>query len=58
MLIDLFLLASGAIEAMATVSEGLDVDTAAIARNLAAAGQGDDIGESVAIVEALLEREP
>jgi len=39
---------------MATVAEGLEIDTQAIARNLAVAGQGADIGDSVALVEALL----
>jgi 3-carboxy-cis,cis-muconate cycloisomerase len=53
-LADLFLLAAGSAAAMATVAEGLEIDEAAIARNLAAAGQGDDIGESVAIVSAIL----
>lgn len=53
-LIDLFLLAAGAAEAMATVAEGLEIDTQAVARNLAAAGQGADIGDSVALVDALL----
>ncbi len=54
-LIDLFLLASGAAAAMATVAEGLEIDPDAIARNLFAAGQGGDIGGSVALVEALLD---
>jgi 3-carboxy-cis,cis-muconate cycloisomerase len=53
-LADLFLLAAGAAHAMATVAEGLDIDEAAIARNLAAADVGDDIGESAAIVAAIL----
>ncbi|PZU91278.1 MAG: 3-carboxy-cis,cis-muconate cycloisomerase [Chelatococcus sp.] len=52
-LAELFLLAAGAAEAMATVAEGLDIDEAAIARNLAAADVGHDIGESAAIVEEL-----
>ena len=55
-LADLFLLAAGAAEAMALVAEGLEIDTAAIARNLAAADVGTDIGESPAIVAALLAR--
>lgn len=55
MLVDLFLLASGAAEAMAGVAEGLEIDGDAIARNLAAAGQGTDIGDSVALVDALLD---
>lgn len=53
-LAELFLLAAGAAEAMATVAEGLEIDEAAIARNLAAAALGGDIGESEALVEALL----
>jgi 3-carboxy-cis,cis-muconate cycloisomerase len=53
-LADLFLLAAGATEAMATVAEGLEVDETAIARNLAAAGIGTDIGESAALVADLL----
>lgn len=53
-LADLFLLAAGAAEAMATVAEGLEIDEAAIARNLAAAGVGTDIGESAALVADLL----
>ena len=55
-LADLFLLAAGAADAMATVAEGLEIDQAAIARNLAAAGPGNDIGESAALVAALLAR--
>jgi len=51
---DLFLLAAGSAEAMATVAEGLEIDEAAIARNLAAAGVGADIGESESIVAAIL----
>jgi 3-carboxy-cis,cis-muconate cycloisomerase len=54
MLVDLFLLASGAADAMAAVAEGLEIDAAAIARNLTAAGQGDAIGDSAALVDALL----
>lgn len=53
-LAELFLLAAGAAEAMATIAEGLEVDEAAIARNLTAAGLGSDIGESPALVAALL----
>jgi 3-carboxy-cis,cis-muconate cycloisomerase len=54
-LADLFLLAAGSAQAMVAVAEGLDIDEAAIARNLAAAGVGTDIGESAAIVDALLD---
>ena len=53
-LADLAMLAGGAAAAMADVAEGLEIDDAAIARNLAAAGIGDDIGESAAITAALL----
>ena len=55
-LAELFLLAAGSAEAMATTAMGLDVDEAAIARNLYAAGMGDDIGESAAIVSEFLSR--
>lgn len=54
-LAELFLLAAGSAEAMATVAEGLEIDEAAIARNLAASGQGADIGESAAIVDELFD---
>ncbi|KQM30029.1 lyase family protein [Sphingomonas sp. Leaf10] len=53
-LTDLFLLASGSAAALALVAEGLEIDEAAIARNLATAGVGDDIGESAAIIAGLL----
>jgi 3-carboxy-cis,cis-muconate cycloisomerase len=53
-LADLFLLAAGSAAAMATVAEGLEIDEAAVARNLEAAGLGQDIGESAQIVAALL----
>ncbi|KRE05062.1 3-carboxy-cis,cis-muconate cycloisomerase [Bosea sp. Root670] len=56
-LAELFLLAAGAADAMAAVAEGLEIDEAAIARNLAAAGLGSDIGESAALVAALLARD-
>jgi 3-carboxy-cis,cis-muconate cycloisomerase len=55
-LAELFLLAAGATEAMATVAEGLEIDEAAIARNLEAAALGGDIGESENLVAALLHR--
>lgn len=54
-LADLFLLAAGSAEAMAIVAKGLEIDEAAIARNLAAAGGGSDIGESAAIIAAILD---
>ena len=53
-LAELFLLAAGATEAMATVAEGLEIDEATIARNLKAAALGGDIGESETLVAALL----
>jgi len=55
-LADLFLLAAGAAEAMANVAEGLEIDEGAIARNLSQAGIGTDIGDSAAIVRALVAR--
>ncbi|WP_200962534.1 lyase family protein [Bosea sp. Root381] len=55
-LAELFLLAAGSLDAMASVAEGLEIDEAAIARNLATAGIGDDIGESAAIVAELAAR--
>lgn len=54
-LTDLFLLAAGSAQAMAAVAEGLEIDEAAIARNVAAADVGTNIGESAAIVAALLD---
>jgi 3-carboxy-cis,cis-muconate cycloisomerase len=54
-LADLFLLASGSAAAMAVVTEGLAIDLDAIARNRAAAGMGEDMGESAAIIAALLD---
>lgn len=57
MLAELFLLASGTAAAMARVAEGLEVDEAAIARNLAASELGVDLGESAVLTAELLERE-
>ena len=54
MLADLFLLASGALDAMATVAEGMEIDEVAIARNLASADVGADLGESAALIARLL----
>ncbi len=54
-LADLFLLASGSAAAMAVVAKGLAIDVDAIARNRAAAGMGEDMGESVGIIAALLD---
>ncbi len=53
-LAELFLLASGSAAAMAVVAEGLDVDADAVARNCDAAGMGEDMGESAAIIAELL----
>jgi len=55
-LVELCLLAAGSAAAMATVAEGLEIDEVAIARNLASADVGQDIGESVALVSSLLAR--
>ena len=56
-LADLFLLAAGSAAAMADIAEGLEINAPAIARNLAAAGIGSDIGDSPAIVRALITRQ-
>ncbi len=53
-LTELFLLASGSAAAMAQVAEGLEIDTGAIVRNRDAAGMGEDMGESAAIIAELL----
>ncbi|MBS7544153.1 lyase family protein [Ancylobacter oerskovii] len=53
-LAELFLLAAGSAAAMAEVAQGLAIDPVAIARNLDAAGLGEDIGESAALVSQLL----
>lgn len=53
MLADLCLLASGALEAMAGVAEGLEIDLPAIAANLPD-GQEHDLGQSAQIIEDLL----
>ncbi|WP_296456472.1 lyase family protein [Phenylobacterium sp.] len=53
-LADLFALAGGAAAAMADVAEGLEIDAAAMARNLAAAGVGADTGEAEALARRLL----
>jgi 3-carboxy-cis,cis-muconate cycloisomerase len=52
---DIFTLAHGAVAAMADVAEGLEVDTAAMARNLAAAGVGADTGASALLVHRALD---
>jgi 3-carboxy-cis,cis-muconate cycloisomerase len=53
-LADLFCLAHGAVLAMLPVVEGLDVDPQAMAANLAAAGVGDDTGETADLVARAL----
>jgi 3-carboxy-cis,cis-muconate cycloisomerase len=53
-LADLFVLTHGALAALAPVIEGLEVDAARMASNLAAAGLGTDTGESEALVKAAL----
>jgi 3-carboxy-cis,cis-muconate cycloisomerase len=53
-LADLFILGHGAVVAMADVVEGLEVDTAAMARNLAAADVGSDTGASALLVQRAL----
>ena len=54
-LAELFELSHGAVAAVADVAEGLEVDVAAMARNLAAADVGDDLGEAEALTHRLLE---
>lgn len=53
-LADLCMLAAGAAAAMAALAEGLEIDEDAIARNLAAANVGTDVGESATIVAAIV----
>lgn len=53
-LADLFVLVHGALLALAPVLEGLEVDTARMAQNLADAGIGTDIGEAEALTQAAL----
>ena len=54
-LAELFGLTHGAVAAMAQVAEGLEVDVAAMGRNLAAADVGADFGEAQALAAWLLE---
>ena len=54
-LADMFCLAHGAIQAMATVVEGLELDTARMGANLAAADVGTDIGQSASLVRRALD---
>jgi 3-carboxy-cis,cis-muconate cycloisomerase len=53
-LTELFLIAGGSADAVATILEGLEIDTHAMARNLQAAGLGTDVGEASGIVTAIL----
>jgi 3-carboxy-cis,cis-muconate cycloisomerase len=53
-LADLFALAHGALSALRPVVEGLEVDTAAMRRNLSAADVGDDAGHSAALAHRAL----
>ena len=55
MLAELFILAHSAVRGMADVAEGLEVDIAAMARNLAAAGVGADTGGAALLVERALD---
>jgi 3-carboxy-cis,cis-muconate cycloisomerase len=48
---DLFALCHGALKALAAVIEGLEVDAARMAHNLAAANVGLDVGDSEALVK-------
>ena len=53
-LVELFQLAHGALAALLPVVEAMEVRSDAMAANLAAAGVGDDTGESAALVAAAL----
>jgi 3-carboxy-cis,cis-muconate cycloisomerase len=53
-LAELFLLCHGAAAALLTVVNGLEVDTAAMLRNLEQASVGSDAGEAAALVAAML----
>jgi 3-carboxy-cis,cis-muconate cycloisomerase len=54
-LAELFCVAHGALVAMTDVAEGLEVHPERMAANLAAAGVGEDVGESPALVARALE---
>ncbi len=57
-LASLFELAHGSLAALRPVIEGLEVDTAAMARNLAAANVGDDVGHAAELTrKALVQRQ-
>lgn len=53
-LVELFLVAHGALAAMVTVVEGLEVDVERMAANLATADIGEDTGEAQAMTQAAL----
>ena len=53
-LADLFVLTHGALKILAPVIEGLEVDAARMAHNLAAADVGFDTGDAEALVKAAL----
>jgi len=55
-LAELFGLAHAALSAMRPVAEGLEVDTEAMRRRLQAAGVGEDVGQSEALVRRALEQ--
>jgi 3-carboxy-cis,cis-muconate cycloisomerase len=54
-LAELFALTHGALDAMAVVVEGLEVDPTAMARNLQSTGLGNDTAEAQALVRRALE---
>jgi 3-carboxy-cis,cis-muconate cycloisomerase len=54
-LAEMFCLTHGAIQAMATVLEGLELDTNRMRANLVSADVGSDIGESAALVRRALD---
>lgn len=53
-LAELFMLAGGATAALAAISGELEVDEVAIANNVTRSGLGNDLGEGVAIIAAIL----
>ncbi|MEA2757259.1 MAG: 3-carboxy-cis,cis-muconate cycloisomerase, partial [Aliidongia sp.] len=53
-LADLFQLTHGALAALATIAEGLELDPARMQANLDQAGVGTDFGESVALARRAL----
>jgi 3-carboxy-cis,cis-muconate cycloisomerase len=57
-LAELFLLAHGSLAALGPVIAGLELDAAAMARNLEAASVGEDPGEAAAVVATVLAARP